>query len=323
MFLQTSFVASAAIATNGTTTFSYPTRPYSMGASDITTLGDFRGTYGHVAFIESMQSNIASPKDFTLTFGNSNITFTWLGTQTIPVGSLIRIDLHTIGQDKQSPYGLVFAGTTGDAASQANSGPAYQLGISTKVQTAGPMWINFGCPVTASTTSVLATTAVADTVLHTLTTPFVFDVPRNAQVVSSTTDTTQTITIRGLDDYGVAMSETLTLNGATPVLGNKAFAQINSYQASIAMAGNLSIGSGTKLGVPVFVPAAGASLKDMLNGATATAGTWVAGVTSTPSATTGDVRGTYVPNTAPSTNTNTYESIVAIPDATYLGATQA
>ena len=326
--IQTSFTATAAIATNGTQTFSYPTR--TGNTPDVTTQGDFYGSYGHQAFAEGLMYSMNSPKDFTLTFGNSSITFTYLGTTSIPANTLIRVDLHTMGQNAQSPYGLAFAGAPGDVSSQANSGAAPLIGISTKVQEGPVRYINFGTPLTASATAVVNASAAAEsgytvgTVIP-ITTPVVLDVPRNLTYKSSSSsDTTQTITARGFDDYGNAMTETSpTLTGSTAVLGLKAFKTVTSWQVNVAVTvGTVSIGSGVTLGCPAFVFSAAASLRDILNGAAATAGTWTAGVTATPTATTGDVRGTYAPNTAPSTNTNTYESLVVVPDATYLGPTQ-
>ena len=83
--IQASFSTTAAIATNGTITFGYPTRWGT--APDVTTQGDFIGSYGHQAFAEGLQTLLNSPKDFTLTFGNTNITFTYLGTTSIPANS--------------------------------------------------------------------------------------------------------------------------------------------------------------------------------------------------------------------------------------------
>lgn len=323
--LQTSFTASSAIATNGTTTFGYPTRWGT--APDVTTQGDFVGSYGHQAFAEGLQALLNSPKDFTLTFGNSSITFTYLGTTSIPAGSVVKIDLHTIGQDGQPRFtdSFSYSGTAGDVASQANSGSANILGVATRAQNGGFSYINFGTPITSSATTVVNASNAAETLttVQTLSPAVVLDVARNLIYKSSNAgDTTQTITARGLDEYGQAMTETVTLNGTSSVVGKKAFKTVISWQASATTAGTVSIGVGVLLGSPVFIFSPAASIRDILNQATATAGTWVAGDNSTPSATTGDVRGTYSPNTGPSTNTNTYESLVAVPNPKYLGATQ-
>lgn len=322
-FIRTSFTASSAIATNGTQTFGYPTRQ--PNTPDVTTQGDFRGSFGHEAFAEGLQNVLKYGTDFTLTFGNSTITFTYLGTQSIPASTVIAIDLHTVGQNSQDPYGLQFSGNAGDVASQAFSGTA-PTGISNKVQGAGVRWINFGTPITSSATTVVNASAAAEsaTTLQTLTTAVTLDVPRNLIYKSSSTlDVTQTVTARGFDDYGVAMTETASLNGTTSVVGKKAFAKVVSWQVgTVTTTGTISIGVGVLLGSPAFVPAAGAPISDILNGALATRGTWVAGDLTAPTATTGDVRGTWSPNTAPSTNTNTYEALVAVPDSTFLGLPQ-
>jgi hypothetical protein len=71
----------------------------------------------------------------------------------------------------------------------------------------------------------------------------------------------------------------------------------------------------------VFIPNGANVLKELENEAAATSGTIVSGVASVPSATTGDVRGTYDPNSA-CDGSKGFSLIAAIPDASYLGATQ-
>ncbi len=59
-----------------------------------------------------------------------------------------------------------------------------------------------------------------------------------------------------------------------------------------------TVGTGDVIGLPVFLPGTGYVLRELQDGAAATAGTIVAGVTTKATATTGDVRGTYDPNAA-------------------------
>jgi hypothetical protein len=256
---------SSAVASGGTITFSYPS-----GYDE----GSFRGTYGHSLYARGLMTTFAFPAQFTIAFGAS-VVVTYNGSTSIPANTEVALELYVPG------------------AAQLTNGTG-----SSRVGVVQPYLIDFGSPTTISTTVVLGTTAVANSNLNTLATPVTFDWPRAVQVVSSSgSDTTQTVTIRGLDEYGVAMTQTLSLNGATPVLGTKAFKTINSYQASAALAGNLSIGNTKVLGLPFFIPyAAGSVLKEIQDGANATAGTVVAGVLTAPSATTGDVRGTWAPN---------------------------
>ena len=116
---------------------------------------------------------------------------------------------------------------------------------------------------------------------------------------SNVGDTTQTITITGTDEYGVAMTERKTLNGTTTVTGAKAFATVTQVAISAALAGNLTVGTATTLGLPVALQNAGQVLKEVQDGAAATAGTFAFASTVTPTNATADVRGTYIPNSAP------------------------
>jgi hypothetical protein len=256
---------SSAVASGGTITFSYPS-----GYDE----GSMRGTYGHTLYSRGLMTTFAFPSQFTIAFGAS-VVVTYNGSTSIPKDTEVALELYVPGEAQL---------TNGTAGARA--------GV---VQ---PYLIDFGSPTTISTTVVLATTPVANGNLVTLSPPVVFDWPRAIQVVSSSgSDTAVTVTVRGLDEYGVAMTQTLTLNGTSAVLGTKAFKQVNSYQCSGAMVGNLSIGNTKVLGLPFFIPyAAGSVLKEIQDGANATAGTVVAGVLTAPSATTGDVRGTWAPN---------------------------
>lgn len=319
----TTATPSSALATNGTLVFSYPsiplsgyrTDPYPFDANHIsqnaapqgleqTSSGDFAYSYQHRAYASGLQAPLVYGKDFSLSFSDTiatGITMTYLGSTSIPAGTPITLQLHIIGQNN----GDVF-----------NEDP--RQGRNAMIPTTV---VRFGTPLAANTTLVLATTAVADTVLHALTTPVVLDIPRSLQIVSSGSDTA-VITIRGLDEYGVAMTESLTLNGTTPVLGKKAWKTVVSYQAGAAMANNLSIGSSVKMGFPMMLGAKAYVISESVDGDVAgTRATIVAADSTVPSATTGDVRGTYQPNTAQNA-AHRYEAICITPDPRFLGLAQ-
>jgi len=114
-------------------------------------------------------------------------------------------------------------------------------------------------------------------------------------VVSSNAGyTTKTATIYGTDTYGVATVETITFNGTTTVNGKKAFKTVTRVAASAALTGNASVGSTDIFGLPYYVADRGAALTAWAS-AFVTTGTFTAGVTTSPAtATTGDVRGTYL-----------------------------
>lgn len=119
---------------------------------------------------------------------------------------------------------------------------------------------------------------------------------RCLQMVSSAAgDTTQTITLTGLDSYGQPMSEARTLNGTTPVNFLKAFWRVTAIASSAATAGNLTVGTRDVLGLPIRVNDAGYIVSAQYNNVLARdAGTLVvADGTSPATTTTGDVRGTY------------------------------
>lgn len=185
-------------------------------------------------------------------------------------------------------------------------------------------WItnaNLQSPATASTTYVVNAQAVAGAGAVTTTTannttvtglnggnPVVtLDVPRALQYVSSNSgDTTQTVTVSGYDQYKQAMTEVVTLNGVTAVIGKKAFVYVSTVTASAALTGNLSVGTSNVLGLPMAVDAGDydAAVKVISAAQTADAGTLVFADRTTPATTsTGDVRGTYTPAAAPNGTT--------------------
>ncbi|MDD4995779.1 MAG: hypothetical protein PHW53_04950 [Patescibacteria group bacterium] len=138
---------------------------------------------------------------------------------------------------------------------------------------------------------------------------WVLDVPRNITTINADAGTTAalTITVTGYDYYGQPMTETITSAAtATSIVadGKKAFKYIYSIaitSAADATANTLNMGWGDVLGLPYALPAKsdfltnGCYFNETLQ---ATAPTVVAAVTTTASATTGDVRGTIDLNSA-------------------------
>lgn len=125
------------------------------------------------------------------------------------------------------------------------------------------------------------------------------DVPRAVSVVSANAgDTTQVITVVGFDAYNQPMTENITLNGTTTVSGQKAFRRITRVAASAVTLGNVSVGSTDILGLPLRVATRNYALTAW-DGAFVTTGTFAAAdATSPATATTDDVRGTFLPPAA-------------------------
>lgn len=148
----------------------------------------------------------------------------------------------------------------------------------------------------------------------------ILDVPRNITVDSGGADTA-VITVTGLDEYGAVMKESITLNGTTEVAGKKAFKEITAVESSATISNSAFVGFGDVLGLPLFLEDADYIIKELEDNAVATSGTTVAGVTSKATATTGDVRGTYDPNSA-CDGSKCFRLWVVLADPAYRGTEQ-
>jgi hypothetical protein len=157
------------------------------------------------------------------------------------------------------------------------------------------LWHDFGAPITADANGVTETQSlnanVAATIGGLLASGGVatFDVPRN--VVGAWTNNA-VLTVTGTDQYGRRMVESSALG--TSFAGKKAFKTVTHATVSANVTG-LTIGTGDVLGLPVAVPVNGLIAARGANAADT--GTFVPRDTATPTATTGDVRGTFDPST--------------------------
>jgi hypothetical protein len=116
-------------------------------------------------------------------------------------------------------------------------------------------------------------------------------VPRN--VVAAWT-TTATLTITGTDEYGETMSESSA--AGTSMTGKKAFKTITNIETDTNITG-LTVGDGQVLGLPYFLTDLSDIVQCVFNGVIDTTPGGVVGVTTTATATTGDIRGTVAPQT--------------------------
>lgn len=163
----------------------------------------------------------------------------------------------------------------------------------------GPNEFSLGTPVTLDADGILdghsIATAGSTTTFNALYSHSVMGTyGRNVTVVASGA-ATSTVTVKGRDYLGQPMLETFTLNGTTPVVGLKAFKQIEEVEYGATGGTTIDVGWADKLGLPY---AATSLLKELQDGVAATAGTFVARSTATQSATSADPRGTYDPNSA-------------------------
>lgn len=118
---------------------------------------------------------------------------------------------------------------------------------------------------------------------------------RNVTVVASGA-ATSAVSVYGTDYLGQPMKEDFTLNGATPVVGKKAFTTITRVSAGITAGTTINVGWGNVFGLPYKIIDLYTEMVDNVE-ATA-AGTITLPVTVDQTATTGDPRGSYTPNAA-------------------------
>lgn len=284
----------AAVATGGTFTVGYPSGK---------TRGDF--ALGVRSKLSAIGKVFSAPEDMTLNFGATSVTVTYNGATTLPSGSAFtfQFDNGVSTNDRVEPVsGVSIASPTHLAT------------------------LNLGSPGVAATNNILLSQAVtAASLISTVLTGAlvaagvaVIDARTGRNIVAAWTGAS-VLTVRGFDMYGRPMTESSA--SGTSFTGVKAFKTVTSIQFSADVTA-CTIGTGVALGLPVHLPNANMILKESMNGAAATAGTTVAALalTTKPTATTADVRGTYTPNSA-ADGSKAYTLLVALQDPDFLGAT--
>lgn len=119
---------------------------------------------------------------------------------------------------------------------------------------------------------------------------------RTVTVVASGAATSN-VTVIGRDYLGQPMTESMTLNGTTPVAGVKAFKYVDEVTFGATSSVTIDLGFGARFGLPYKTIAVE---REYADGVVASAGTLVGPVLTDPqTATTGDPRGLYTPTTTP------------------------
>ncbi len=277
-------------AAGNTQTFPYPagTAASSFGADGFhyITSRDFSRLDARLRHIE-------------ITFGANNITVRNMTERSFKVGQVLHLQLEIAGYD--------------------GSGDDVPAGVAKMVLA----MVDLGTPATADANGAVESQAA--TVASGLATGFngalvsdgvaVFDVPRN--VVASWTGTA-ILTVTGTDVNGNTVVESSA--SGTSMTGAKAFKTVTGVSVSANVTA-LTVGSGQVLGLPVFLQDALDVEQERQDGVAATAGTIVTGDEAVATATTGDVRGTYTPNSAPN-GSRQYELRCALRSASFRGREQ-
>jgi len=155
------------------------------------------------------------------------------------------------------------------------------------------------------------------------------DCPRAVSITIGTgTITDRAVTVTGFDFYGQALSEVIQTGTtqSTTVNGKKAFYQVASVTVANTVGGTLAVGTADIFGCPVRVTNLGyVGTLGWNNALARAAGTFTTADSTTPSTTTGDVRGTYAPANAADGSKRLVSGILlsalqAGPNATRLGA---
>lgn len=177
-------------------------------------------------------------------------------------------------------------------------------------------------PGSAKAVTLTAGTGVTKSVVNGITL-YTADVPRAVTITSGGDESANNITVRGIDVYGAAMTQTLAGANVGVATTTKAFKSVISVTSSANFAGTITVGTSDVFGLPVAVVDAGyiihAGWAEVLAD---NAGTFVAAVATTASATTGDVRGTYLTSSA-SNGTRRLVLSIALSDLNIGGDTQA
>lgn len=265
-----------------------------------TDAGTFYGGVEHSVSIAGSVSIV--PDSFALSFGASGITVTNNTGAALGAGTEYSITLDIAGKEVPDLK----------RAAQSEN-----------------MWVVIGAPIALDADGVCASQKPAAAGALTIngalkpagTGAAVFDVPRAVSVASDGVDTARAFVVSGFDEYDQPMSETITGVNAATVTGKKAFKRVTRVTVDAATAGNITVGSSDVLGLPTYLGDAAFVLREMENTTVRTNGTFVVGATAKPSATSGDVRGTYKPNAA-TNGALAFRLLIATPTPAYKGRTQ-
>lgn len=305
---------SAAVAASGTITFSYPAG---------TTAGDY-ANFGHYIVADGLQSKFSQDAGtLSVSFGSSDITVTYRGLTSIPAGTRVTANFNVRGLGESAPPSLL-------GAKRMFYGSYIRMDLGTPATADADAIVETQNLTAAGVYSVLAFNGVfGDPYANAYA---IMDVPRN--VVAAWT-TNAVLTVTGEDEYGDVIIEK-SAGGSASFTGKKAFKKITSITTDTNITG-LTVGSADVFGLPAFLPATShilASIEDNvftyalgydgddtgapLNVVHLLAGTAVAGVQTTPTATTGDVRGTWDPTTA-ANGSKAFGLLVMLSDPNYRG----
>lgn len=261
------------------------------------TQGSFFGAIDHTLGIESRF--FRAPKDFIVIPTHDNIVIHWSSNIRVPAGALMHFQFQEQGGDFYSDP---------------------RTGITVKGMVQSPTFlVNLGSMADKDPNFYVQSAPIpeAGRLLLTNNKP---DAARNVIIHSDADETHAVFTVEGEDVYLRPMVENIKGPSTNIINGKKAFAKINRITVTEACNGNVSIGTGNRLGLPVFVPGQGYVLQEMVNGMPISGGMIVSGELNVPTATTGDRRGTYSPPpSVPLNGRDTIQLFLILPNPGNIG----
>lgn len=252
---------SAAVATNGTFTVSYPAG---------TNKASFLKGVDHR--MVALQSEMLSPKDFTIAFGDTAATITYKGTTTLPISSRVVVQLD-----------MAKSNNVLDTDFESLESHGIEPSKIVRVQLGNPAVGDLDLLIDAATGAQLPNGTTVTSVTYTADTSgtdpqdnaarpatklvggeLCYDLgySRNMQAKSTGgggTTIAATVVINGFDEYLVPMTEIITLpatSTSVTVAGLKAFRYIRSIvptSSGVMTADTLEVGTGNAIGLPLFV----------------------------------------------------------------------
>lgn len=240
------YTFSGDVVKNGTFTVGYPA-------------GFTKGSFaeGKIRRFFANQKTFVAPVDFTVSFGASVATITYLGATTIKSGTQGTVEFDLPGE-----------------IALANTFQHLKVGAVNRSVTA---LIDLGSPLAAVTTAFISaatSTELPNTATKTYTpanigtspcdgsnTTWVQDVPRNLTITATHASSivAMTINVTGTDLFNQIMSETLTVTAtgtSKSVTGVKGFytvTRVDLVAVADATANTISVGFGSALALPVYV----------------------------------------------------------------------
>jgi hypothetical protein len=262
--------------------------PYPEGRNE----GHFFSGVNHTMTVDG--SFFRCPRDFLITTLPDHLLLTWQGAATIPPRSVLNIQMEMPGSD------FYFDAKNGITVNNMVHSPMFLVNLLAPL---APQEDFFALRQNAEAGKPLRLAAEKA------------DCPRNLVIAADGDISGCSFLIEGLDIYGRTLRESIT--GATA--GRKAFSTVRKITPSAA-AGDVRVGTGDKIGLPVYLPASGFLMREIINGQHVTGGMILSGDKGVPTPTSGDCRGTYTPpGTVALDGRHTIHLLVSLPNPGNIG----